>query len=77
MPEDAISYIRRVDQGVRRGWSLQLVLIEWSQAIGESIGVVARSEIAAKLAEDIEYRTREVIQVPCSPAERPPAAAPR
>lgn len=39
-----------------------LISGESIKAIGEALGVTARSEIAAKLAEDIEYRTREVIQ---------------
>ena len=37
------------------------------QLIGESLGIVARDEVATKLAEDTEFRTREVIQARVAP----------
>ena len=37
------------------------------QNIGESVGVQANEEAAAKLAEDVEFRIREVIQVHSPP----------
>jgi len=39
-----------------------LISTESTKLIGESLGVVARDEVATKLAEDTEFRTREVIQ---------------
>ena len=35
--------------------------------IGESLGIAARDEVATKLAEDTEFRTREVIQARVAP----------